>query len=118
MSQPRFVEEYLTALDPVKGETLRTIIEFILEEFPPLDSKLAWNVPQIHRDRDYVFGVSSLKNHLDLAPWSQRVIEDFRERLEQGGLVVRKNLFQVPDDWAVDTELLRDLVQARLAELD
>ena len=40
-----------------------------------------------------------------------------RERLETDGYVVRKNLFQVPDDWDVGAELLRDLVKARLAEL-
>ena len=65
-----------------------------------------------------MFGVSSLKDHLDLAPWSADVIDDFRGRLEDDGYVVRKNLFQVPDDWELDRALVRDLVRARLAELD
>ncbi len=75
-------------------------------------------MPQLHRGGDYVLGLSSLKDHLDLAPWSAQVIDDFRARLEQQGLVVRKNLFQVPDDWTLDRDLVRDLVRARLAELD
>ncbi len=109
------VEDYLTSLEAVKERTLRAVINFILTQFPELECKISWNVPQIHRNGMYVFGVSALKNHLALAPWSSRVIEDFKLRLEN--YVVRKNLFQIPTDWEIDTELLKDLVRARLAEI-
>ncbi len=117
MSAPRSnsVEDYLTALDPVKGKTLRSVIDWILAEFPELESKISWNVPQIHRNGKYVFGVCALKHHLTLAPWSPRVIADFKARL--GAYVVKMNCFQIPVDWEIDRELLKDLVRARLAEL-
>lgn len=120
MSEPRFssVDDYLASLEPAKGKTLGAVIELVLGEFPGLEVKLSWNVPQIHRDGKYVFGVSALKAHLALAPWSDVVIEDFTDRLEKDGYVVRKNLFQVPVDWDIDQELVKDLVRARLAELD
>jgi uncharacterized protein len=111
------LEDYLAPLEPMKAKTIRAVIDSILEQFPELEVKISWNVPQIHRDGKYVFGVSALKNHLALAPWSARVIEDFQARLEQK-YVVRKNLFQIPVDWEIDTELLEELVRARLAELD
>jgi uncharacterized protein YdhG (YjbR/CyaY superfamily) len=119
VAAPRFdsVDAYLASLDPAKAKTLGTVIDFVLAEFPELEAKIAWNVPQIHRDGAYVFGVSALKNHLALAPWSEQVIADFRERLEPQ-YVVRKNLFQIPVDWEVDRDLVADLVRARLAELD
>jgi uncharacterized protein len=110
------LEDYLASVDATKAKTIRAIIESILTHFPELEVKISWNVPQIHRNGQYVFGVSALKSHLTLAPWSARVIEDFRARLEQ--YVVRKNLFQIPVDWDIDAALLKDLVQARLAELD
>ena len=120
MSPSRYstVDDYLASLAPAKARTLRSVIDFILDEFPELEPRIAWNVPQIQRDGEYVFGVSSLKDHLDLAPWSSDVIDAFRGRLEHAGYVVRKNLFQVPDDWELDRALVRDLVRARLAELD
>ncbi len=43
-------------------------------------------------------------------------MEDFKARL--GTLVVKKYCFQIPVDWEIDRKLLRDLVRARLAELD
>lgn len=111
------VEEYLGSLGSKQENTLRGVIDVILKNFPDLDCKLAWNVPQICRGSDYVFGVSALKNHLALAPWSAKVIEDFKRKLESDGYIVKKNLFQVPNDWEPDENLLSDLVMARLAEL-
>ena len=111
------VEDYLSSLDSTKGATLGEIIDFILKKFPDLDCKLAWNVPQICSGNDYVFGVSALKKHLALAPWSTEVIESFKKELESEGYVVKKNLFQVPNDWDMDKNLLEGLVLARLSEL-
>jgi uncharacterized protein YdhG (YjbR/CyaY superfamily) len=112
------VDDYLASLDPPKGDTLRSVIEVILGEYPELECKLAWNVPQIHRGRDGVFGLSALKNHLALAPWSPDVMVEFGPRLQAAGYVVKKNLFHIPVDWDVDRDLVCDLVRARLAELD
>jgi len=117
--RPRFssVEEYLASLeDPTKEKTLRSVIDLILTQFPELESKISWNVPTIHRNGKYVVGVCAYKHHLTFAPWSSRVIEDFKVRL--GKFVLFKTCFQIPVDWEIDRELVKDLVRARLAELD
>ena len=118
MSSPRFssVEEYLASQDPTKARTLRSVIDFILTQFLELESKISWNVPTIHRNGKYVAGICAYKNHLTFSPWSPRVIEDFKVRL--GKFVVFKNCFQIPVDWKIDRKLVKDLVRARLAELD
>jgi uncharacterized protein len=118
MKSPKFksVEDYLASQDPVKARTLRSVIDFILTQFPELESKISWNVPTIHRNGKYVFGLAAYKNHLTLAPWSPRIIEDFKVRL--GKFVVWKSCFQIPVDWKIDRKLVKDLVRARLAELD
>lgn len=110
------VEDYLASGDPAKAKSLRSVIDFILTEFPELESKLSWNVPQIHRNGKYVFGMAAYKNHLTLAPWSPRVMKDFKARL--GKYVVFQNCFQIPVDSKMDKKLVKDLVRARLAELD
>jgi uncharacterized protein YdhG (YjbR/CyaY superfamily) len=116
--RPKFnsVEEYLASLDPRKERTLRSTIDLILTQFPELACKISWNVPTIHRNGKYVVGVCAYKNHLTFSPWSPRVIEHFKERLRR--FVVFKTCFQIPVDWENDRELLKDLVRARLAELD
>ena len=118
MKSPKFnsVEEYLASQDPTKARTLISIIDLILTEFPELESKISWNVPTIHRNGEYVVGVCAYKHHLTFSAWSPRVIKDFNVRL--GKFVVWKNCFQIPVDWEIDGELVKDLVRARLAELD
>jgi uncharacterized protein YdhG (YjbR/CyaY superfamily) len=115
---PRFnsVAEYLASVDPMKERTLRSVIDFILAQFPELESKISWNVPTIHRNGKYVAGICAYKHHLTFSAWSPRVIQDFKMRLEK--FVVMKNCFQIPVDWKIDRELVKDLVRARLAELD
>ena len=118
LKSPRFhsVEDYLASQDSTKAKTLRSVIDLILAEFPELESKISWNVPTIHRQGKYVAGVCAFKHHLTFSAWSPRVIEDFKVRL--GRFVVMKNCFQIPVDWDIDRELVKDLVRARLAELD
>jgi uncharacterized protein len=83
LKSPRFnsVEEYLASVDPAKKRTLRFVIALILAEFPELESKISWNVPTIHRKGRYVVGLAAYKHYLTFAPWSPRVIEDFKVRL-------------------------------------
>src|ERR1700704_3275546 len=116
MKSPKFnsVEEYLASQDPTKASTLRSVIDLILTQFPELQSKISWNLPTIHRNGKYVVGVCAYKRHLTFASWSPRVVKDFKVRL--GKFVLFKNCFQIP--WEVDRELVKDLVRARLAELD
>ena len=118
LKSPRFnsVEEYLASVDRTKERTLRSVIDFILNQFPELESKISWNVPTIHRNGKYVVGLAAYKHHLTFSAWSPRVIEDFKVRL--GKFVVFKNCFQIPVDWKIDRKLVKDLVRARLAELD
>ena len=118
MKSPKFnsVEEYLASQDSVKARTLGSIIDLILTQFPELESKISWNVPTIHRNGKYVVGICAYKHHLTFSAWSPQVIKDFKVRL--GKFVVWKNCFQIPVDWEIDTVLVKDLVGARLAELD
>lgn len=118
MSAAKFdsIAAYMASIDAQKAETLTAIIDFVLAEFPDLEAKVAWNVPHIHRDDKYVMGLAAYKKHLTVSPWSVSVMDDFRERLAP--LVIFKNCFQIPVDWDIDRDLLRDLARARLAELN
>lgn len=110
------IDDYLAAQDPVKAKTLKAILDYVVDEFPGLEPKLAWNVPTIHRDGKYIVGLAAYTKHLTVSAWSPKIIEDFKERL--GKYKVFKNCFQIPVDWAIDKPLVKALVKARLAELD
>jgi uncharacterized protein YdhG (YjbR/CyaY superfamily) len=67
------------------------------------------------KDGDYVFGLSILKNHILLGPWSKDATKVFADRLTE--YKVLKKTIQVPSDWKVDVKLIQDLAKARMAEI-
>ena len=69
----------------------------------------------LKQDGHYIFGVSVLKNHLLMAPWSQDVLDAFEDRLTK--YKVNKKTIEIPVDWKIDKKLLRDMAKARLAEI-
>jgi uncharacterized protein len=62
MGSTRFssVEDQLDSLDE-SNATIRAVLESILRQFPKLEVKVSWNVPQIHRGGKYVFGIGVLE---------------------------------------------------------
>ena len=76
---------------------------------------IAWNQPMLKLGDDYIFGLSVLKNHILMAPWSKDVLDQFQDRLED--YKVNKKTIQIPVDWKVNAKLLQDMARARVKEL-
>jgi len=110
------IDQYLADATDVQQKTVRAIFAAITEKFPDLEQVIAWNQPMLKSGTQYVFGLNVLKNYLLLAPVSTDVLEQFKPRLAD--YKVNKKTIQVPSDWKVDKKLLRDMVAARLAEID
>jgi uncharacterized protein YdhG (YjbR/CyaY superfamily) len=106
--------EYFKVLDPKQAKTVRAIFKAITSRFPNLELVIAWNQPMLKLGDHYVFGLSTSKNHISFAPWSQDVLEKFRPKMAD--LDVKKKTIGVPNDWKVDEKLLQAMVKARIAE--
>ena len=109
------VDQYLASLDETKRKTMSELIDLITSEFPELEVKIAWNLPIIHTQGKYVVGLAAYKNHISFSPWSAAIIESFATRLSD--YATTKNILKIPVDWQIDVSLVRDLVSARLAEV-
>ena len=114
------VQEYLDSLsiDSVSSEradTIRKILSFVINEFPGLEIKLAWNVLTIHKSGQYVVGVAAYKHHITFSVFSKRVIQNHCALLESYKSF--QNCFQIPVNWEMDEGLIRALVAARLVEI-
>lgn len=109
------LDDYLASLTEQQAATVQAIVDVIQQEFPAATVKIAWNVPQIQIDGEYVFGISAAKNWLMLASWNDDSTATFADRL--AGYETNKRTFRVPLDWTPDRELLRDLIADRLTQL-
>lgn len=111
------VDDYFNQLDEDKRETIQNIVKAITTKFKDLELVIAWNQPMLKRGKDYVFGVSTTKNYLLIAPFGgSDALDGFRDRLD--GYTVNKKTVQVPIGWKVDKKLLQDMVAARLLQIE
>ena len=110
------VDEYLAQFDADKQATVRAILSAITSRYTKAECVIAWNHPMVKIGDQYVFGVSVHTAHVLMAPLSAHVIDEFRPRLVD--YEVNKKTIKVPVGWKVDKALLRDMVAARIAEID
>jgi uncharacterized protein YdhG (YjbR/CyaY superfamily) len=75
---------------------------------------IAWNQPMLKSGDKYVFGVSTAKNHILIAPWSAQVLKQFTPYFKE--YRVNKKTIALPNDWQIDAKLLCDMVKAGVAE--
>ena len=110
------LEDYLAPFDEQKQKLAHDIFDAITGKYPKLETVIAWNKPMLKLGDDYVFGISVHTKHILLGPWGDSIVKKFADRLT--GYETNIKTIKVPLDWKVDKKLLRDIVAARLAELD
>ena len=108
-------DEYLSTVDATQAKTIKKIFTSIQSKYPEMELAIAWNQPMLRIGKDYIFGVSTTKNYLLMAPWSKDVMADFADELSE--YKVNKKTIEVPSDWKVDAGLLQAIAGARLAEI-
>ena len=108
------LDDYLKESDATKKKTVKTIFKAIQVKYPKSELVIAWNQPMLKLGNEYIFGLSLLKNHILIAPWSKDVLDAFRPKLKD--YKVNAKTIQVPVDWKVDVKLLQAIVAATVAE--
>ena len=106
--------DYFKSIDPKQAKKIREIFKVITSKFPELELVVAWNQPMLKLGDDYIFGASCATKHILIAPWSNDVLDAFRDRLAH--LDLKKKTIGVPNDWKVEEKLILDMVKARIAE--
>jgi uncharacterized protein YdhG (YjbR/CyaY superfamily) len=57
---------------------------------------------------EYIFGVSTAKNHILIAPFNATVFKEFSPYFK--GYKINKKTIGLPNDWQVDSKLLHKLI--------
>ncbi len=106
--------EYYKTVTPQQATTMKKIFKTIMTKYPKTELVIAWNQPMVKLGNDYIFGMSASKNHILMAPWSNDVLDTFREKLAH--LDLKKKTIGIPNDWDVEEKLILAMVKARIAE--
>jgi uncharacterized protein YdhG (YjbR/CyaY superfamily) len=120
LSSKRFERpaDYFKAIDPQQSKTIKAIFKAIKGKHPELELVIAWNQPMLKKDTHYIFGVSTSKDHISIAPWNQDVLRTFAPKFAD--YKVLKKTIQLPNDWVINasnTKLLQGIITASLKAL-
>lgn len=106
------LDDYLKGQEAPKPATVRAILASLQKAFPKLELVIAWNQPMLKYDDVYVFGLSTQKAHITIAPFDSEILQALAPRLTD--YQVNKKTVRVPVDWKVDAKLLRDMVKPQI----
>ena len=110
------VDEYLTALEEPKRETVQTLRRTILEILPDAEEVISYKVPAFRVGGKTVAGFAAFKDHLSYLPFSGSVPGKLGGELD--GYTMTKSSLHFPVDRSLPTALVEKLIAVRLGELD
>jgi uncharacterized protein YdhG (YjbR/CyaY superfamily) len=106
--------DYYKALDAKQAKTVKQICAVIQKKYPKLDHVIAWNQPMLKHNEKYIFGVSTAKNHILIAPFNAKVIRQITPLFRD--FRINKKTIALPNDWKVDSKLLIKLITLAIKE--
>jgi uncharacterized protein YdhG (YjbR/CyaY superfamily) len=106
------ISDYYKSIDPIQAKTIKSIFKVIRTRFPDLDLVIAWNHPMLKLGDEYIFGVSTAKNHILIAPFNATVFKEFSPYFKDHK--INKKTIGLPNDWQVDSKLLLKLIAAAI----
>ena len=108
--------EYLSGIENQEhANKLKEVLEFILNEYPQLDTRIAWKQPMFTFNGTFIIGFSVSKEHFDIAI-EKEAKSMFASQIKQAGYIDMKMLFKIRFDQEVDYELLKEMIDYKLIE--
>ena len=103
-------EEYLVAIENIEHrEKMRDLFEWILTEFPELETRIAWNQPIFTHHETFIIAFSLSKNHVSVSP-EVKTLTLFAEAIDQSGYERTNNLFRIKWTQPIDRELIKEMI--------
>lgn len=103
--------DYLASIDnPQHRARVEEILGWVIEKFPGLMPKIAWNQPMFTDHGTFIIGFSIAKQHVAVAP-ERAAINHFSNEIGQAGYDYSKELIRIRWDSPVDFSLLGKIIE-------
>ena len=113
------MEEFKDFFTNIKEERhkarMEEIFTWIMEQFPMLNRRMAWNQPMFTDHGTFIIGFSLAAKHMSVAP-EKAAMERFSDEIEQSGYSAGKEIFRIPWDSPVNFELLEKLIRFNIED--
>lgn len=109
-------KEFLIKIDNQEHRKyLENIVQWIIDSFPTLDKKIAWNQPIFTDHGTFIIGFSVSKKHIAIAPEKQ-AIDMFSKEIIEAGYSHGSNVFRITWQDNVDYELLKKIIEYNMED--
>lgn len=101
--------------DESKKNKLITIFEFIVNKFPNLTPRFAWNQPMFTDHGTFIIAFSVAKNHISVAP-EAKAIQKFKEQIEKSQYECSSMIFRIKFTQEIDFLLLEKIIEFNIID--
>jgi uncharacterized protein YdhG (YjbR/CyaY superfamily) len=101
------IDDYIEMCSVEIQPKLHELRKIILEVAPELKEKISWKMPTFYL-KENIIHFAAHKKHIGLYPGVEAIV-NFAERLED--YKTSKGAIQIPNDKALDIELIQDIVK-------
>ena len=104
-------KDYLADINtPEHKERMTIILEWVLNTYPQLEGKIAYNQPMFADHGTFIISFSLANKHIAVAPERQGIVA-LSELIQKSGYEHSKMLIRIPWDKAVDYDLLSKIIE-------
>ncbi|MDR6716878.1 MULTISPECIES: iron chaperone [Paenibacillus] len=108
--------EFIARIDnPEHQARTEEVLNWVIEKFPNLKQKIAWNQPMFTDHDTFIIGFSVSKQHLAVAP-EKAGINRFSEEITQAGYDHTKELVRMKWKQEIDFSLLERMIEFNIAD--
>ncbi|WP_430509285.1 iron chaperone [Gottfriedia solisilvae] len=108
--------EYLEKIEnPIHRDRTEKVLTWVINKFPNLMPKIAWNQPMFTDHDTYIIGFSVSKQHLAVAPETVG-INHFSDEIVQAGYDHTKQLVRIPWGSQVDYKLIEKMIEFNILD--
>jgi len=108
--------EYLETMDnPDQKDKMEKILNWVKENYPELDTRIAWNQPMFTDHGTYIIGFSYSKNHISMSP-EVKPIKEFQSLIEERTSSHTDNIIRITWEDPIPYELIKTLIDYNIED--
>lgn len=109
-------KEYLAKINnSAHRERMEEVLNWVGEQFPGLEQKMAWNQPMYTDHGTFIIGFSIAKHHLAVSPENAGIVH-FSDDIKEAGYDHTRQIVRIPWDRPVDFSLLEKMIEFNIMD--
>lgn len=109
-------KDYLNNIENIdQRQRLEEVLEWIINTFPNLKTRIAWNQPMFTDHGTFIIGFSVSKKHMAVSPETV-TIEYFADEIAKSGYDYTKMIIRIPWEKPIDYKLLKKMIEFNILD--